>query len=80
MSYPPAAQVNAFYDESERLVRFLVASDRGKFLELFELSARGSDFEIALTRAFGGTFRDLPDLEEQFHTYAVKESAVSSLQ
>ena len=31
MHYPPAAQVDTFYDQSERLVRFLVAADRGSF-------------------------------------------------
>ena len=72
MGYPPAAQVEAFYDQTERLVRFLAAADRAKFLELLDLSARGTPFEQALNRTFGSRFMTLSAFEEQFAAYAVK--------
>ena len=79
MSYPPAAQVETFYDESERLVRFLAAADRQQFLQLLELSASGTAFEAALARCFGASFPTLSALEEKFRAYAVKDAG-SSLQ
>ena len=79
MNYPPAAQVETFYDESERLVRFLVAADRQQFLQLLELSATGVAFEAALARCFSATFPTLTALEENFKAYAVKDAG-SSLQ
>jgi hypothetical protein len=74
MGYPPADKVEAFYDQSERLVRFLVAADRPKFLELLELSARGHSFEAALTRIGSSSFANVSALEEQFAAYAAKDT------
>lgn len=78
MGYPPTDQVEAFYDQSERLVRFLVAVDRSKFLELLSAAARGESFEAAVTRASFNTFGDVSALEESFRRYAVKDADTSS--
>ena len=80
MSYPPAAQVDTFYDESERLVRFLVAADRAKFLELLQLTANGEAFEAALSRAAIADFSSLAALEEKFRPYATKDATAVALQ
>lgn len=52
MSYPPADQVEAFYDQSERLVRFLIAADRARFLELFVPESGALAFDDALEAKF----------------------------
>ncbi|MFN2509589.1 MAG: peptidase MA family metallohydrolase [Chthoniobacterales bacterium] len=77
MSYPPAEQVDIFYDQSERLVRFLVAADRASFLELLELSAAGHALDAALTRTSNGRFANVAALEDQFVAYAAKDAATS---
>ncbi len=74
MPYPSADLVETFYDESERLVRFLVAADRRKFLDFLQLSARGERFDAAIGRAYGVMFRDTAQLEEQFRVYAAKDA------
>jgi len=74
MGYPAADRVEAFYDQSERLVRFLVAADRAKFIALLELSARGQAFESVLAATWGGVFMNLTAFEEQFAVYAVKDA------
>ena len=79
MSYPPAAQVETFYDQSERLVRFLIAADRAKFIELLQLTANGETLEAALPRT-GGAFTSLAALEEAFRPYATKDAASVALQ
>jgi hypothetical protein len=74
MPYPPSEQVVSFYDESEKLVRFLVAADRTSFLNLIEVLAKGASFEQAISQCFGAQFPDLKSLESSFRTYAAKES------
>lgn len=80
MHYPPAAEVETFYDQSERLVRFLVAADRAKFLELFQLTANGEAFESALSRAGIPELSSLIALEEKFKPYATKDATAVALQ
>jgi hypothetical protein len=79
MGYPPADQVEAFYDQSERLVRFLAAADRQQFLELLDLSAKGQTFDSALTRAFGSKFMSSAAFEEQFLAYAAKDATTAAV-
>ena len=74
MSYPPSDQVETFYDQSERLVRFLVAADRQKFLELLAASARGESLDAALSRTFSSLFPNVTALEESFRAYAIKDA------
>lgn len=80
MPYPPAAQVETFYDQSERLVRFLVTADRARFLELLQLAANGDSFETALSRTSSAAFPSLAALEEQFRPYATKDASTVALQ
>jgi len=75
---PPADQVDVFYNQSERLVRFLIAADRQKFLELLELCARGEKFGDALTRTSSASWRDVTELEEKFRVYAAKDATARS--
>ena len=72
MNYPPADQVRTFYDESERLVRFLASSEKTKFLELLELLASGQRLDDALART---NFPPVAELEEKFATYVSKDVA-----
>lgn len=80
MSYPPADQVETFYDQSERLVRFLAAEDKQRLIELLELTASGTSFETALERSFGARFGSVTALEQQFRTYASKDASSSYVQ
>lgn len=73
-SYPVSvAEISTFYDESERLVRFLSTIDKRGFGFFFEALARGSRLETALARGFGARFTDLAALEREFRVYATKE-------
>ena len=80
MHYPPAAQVETFYDQSERLVRFLISADRAKFLELLQLMANGDALETALSRTSNAAFPSLAALEEKFRPYATKDASTVALQ
>jgi hypothetical protein len=73
--YPSDDKVDAFYTESERLVRFLVASDKEKFLELLQLCAAGQPFDTALFHASGALFPSVAELEEKFVAYAAADPA-----
>jgi hypothetical protein len=74
--YPPPGQIDVFYLESERLVRFLAAADRDAFLALIDSVARGESFESALSRHYGARFFDLADLENNFVPYASKNAKI----
>ena len=76
MTYPPSDRVETFYDESERLVRFL-ASDQPSFLALLDALARRQPFESALLRIYAGKFASASAFEEKFREYATKESGTS---
>jgi hypothetical protein len=77
MSYPPSDQVEAFYDESEKLVRFLVATDKASFLSFLDAMGRHQPFESALFQTFGTKFLNVPALEEKFREYAASEFGTS---
>ncbi len=75
LAYPPdAAQVGVFYNESERLVRFLSAADKRGFAVLFESLAKGARFETALAKGFGARFMNLEALDREFRSYAIHET------
>jgi hypothetical protein len=76
MTQPPSDRVEIFYDESERLVRFL-ASEKPSFLALLDALARHQPFESALLRIYAGRFASTSAFEEQFREYATKESGTS---
>ena len=79
MTYPPADQVETFYDESERLVRFLAATDKANFLSFLDAMGRHQPFESALFQSFGAKFLNVAALEEKFREYAASEFGTSSV-
>jgi hypothetical protein len=70
MTYPPSNQVETFYDESERLVRFLAVTDKTGFLKFLDLVGRHQPFESALADSYGVKFATPAALEEKFRDYA----------
>lgn len=77
MKQPPSNNVETFYDESERLVRFLAFTDKPSFLVLLDAIARHQPFESALFRTYGGKFASIASLEEMFREYAAKDAGSS---
>jgi len=77
MTHPPPEHVHTFYDESERLVRFLEATDKPSFLNLLDAVARHQPLETALARIYAAHFATLPALEEKFREYASKDFGTS---
>ena len=69
----PSDHVAIFYDESERLVRFLATTDNRSFLILLDALARHQPFETALSRNYAGTFPNQNVLEEKFREYSTKD-------
>jgi hypothetical protein len=77
MTHPPSERVHTFYDESERLVRFLAATDKPSFLTLLDALARHQPFETVLPRLYSGKFASVSVLEEKFREYASKDFGTS---
>jgi hypothetical protein len=77
MTQPPADRVETFYDQSERLVRFLALTDKASFLTFLDAVARHQPFESALVQSYGGKFLTVAALEEKFREYATKEFGTS---
>ena len=77
MTQPPSDQVETFYNESERLVRFLAFTDKLSFLTLLDALARHQPFDSALSRIYAGRFASTAALEEEFRDYAMKDSGSS---
>src|SRR5256885_14304978 len=73
LTRPPSDNVETFYDESERLVRFLVATDKPSFLTLLDTLGRHQPFEAALPRSYPTKFSTIAVLEEKFRDYAAKD-------
>jgi hypothetical protein len=73
MTHPPSDHVETFYDESEKLVRFLASSDKPTFLALLDALARHQSFETAFARIYVGKFASLAIMEQQFREYAGKD-------
>jgi len=73
ITHPPSENVETFYDESERLVRFLASTDKSSFLTLLDALGRHQPFETAVLRIYGGSFASLSALEEKFREYASKD-------
>ena len=77
MTYPPSEKVHTFYNESERLVRYLDTSDKPSFLKLLDALARHQPFETALAQFYPAQFSAVPALEEKFREYASKDFGTS---
>ena len=76
MTYPASDRVETFYDESERLVRFLASTDKAKFLEFLDALARHQPFDSALAQSYGAKFITVAALEEKFREYASKDASL----
>ena len=70
---PPSDNFETFYDESERLVRFLIATDKSSFLALLDALGRHQPFETALLRTYPTKFPTIAMLEDQFRQYAAQD-------
>ncbi len=71
MTYPAEDdRVFAFYEESQKLVRFLSAADRNGFLAFLEAMGKGALFETAARNHFGNRFLNLDAVEREFKSYA----------
>jgi hypothetical protein len=79
MSYPPAPQVETFYDESERLVRFLATADKTAFLSFLDAVGRHESFESAFARTYSSKFSNVEALEEKFRAYASSTALATTL-
>ena len=77
MGYPPSDQVETFYDESERLVRFLAVTDKASFVIFLDALARHQPFESALAQSYGTRFLGTAALEEKFREFASNELGTS---
>lgn len=75
---PPADQVETFYDQAERLVRFLIATDKASFLTLLDALGRRQPFETAFLRVYAGRFASAALLEERFREYASKDATAAA--
>ncbi len=73
----PNDHVETFYDESERLVRFLIATDKRTFLTLLDSLGKHQPFDAAFARVYAGRFANPSIFEQQFREYAMKDSAAS---
>ena len=73
MTSPPNDKVETFYNESERLVRFLATTDKTSFLSLLDALGRHQPLETALSRYHAGKFQTLAILEREFSEYAIKD-------
>jgi len=63
LTYPPSDRVHTFYNESERLVRFLAETDKPSFLKLLDALARHQPFETALAEFYPTTLSTVSMLE-----------------
>ena len=70
---PPNDRVSNFYNESERLVRFLASTDKRSFLALLDALARHQPFEAALNQSYAGRFYTIAILQQRFDEYATKD-------
>jgi hypothetical protein len=73
LTHVPNDNVETFYDESERLVRFLASEDKTSFLAFLDALGRHQPFETALARSYAGKFPAPAVLEEKFRDYATKD-------
>jgi hypothetical protein len=73
ITHPPSANVHTFYNESERLVRFLAETNKVSFLNLLDALARHQPFETTLPRFYPANFTSVSDLDAKFREYASKD-------
>jgi len=79
LTYPQdVAQVGAFYNESERLVRFLERADKHGFSVFLDAMSKGNRFETALNKGFAAKFISLDALDREFKAYATQQNGFSN--
>ena len=79
VEYPQREQIDIFYNESERLVRFLVSTDPAAFRGFLDAIAQGESFDTALSRNYAGRFADVAALDKEFVPYASKDAVTTGL-
>jgi len=79
VEYPQREQIDIFYNESERLVRFLVSTDPAAFRGFLDAIAQGESFDTALSRNYAGRFADVATLDKEFVPYASKDAVTTGL-
>jgi hypothetical protein len=77
ITHPPSDAVHTFYDESERLVRFLAETNKVSFLNLLDALARHQPFETSLSKFYSANFASVSDLDAKFREYASKDFGTS---
>ena len=78
LTYPAdVTQVPIFYNESERLVRFLCKTDKKGFFRFLEAMAKGNRIETALNKGFAARFINLEALDREFKAYAIQTNGLS---
>ncbi|HEY2140087.1 MAG TPA: hypothetical protein VGH00_08400 [Chthoniobacterales bacterium] len=77
MTSPPNDRVETFYNESERLVRFLAVNDKKNFLTFLDALGRHQPFDAALFQSYGSKYLTTTAFEEKFREYASKEFGTS---
>jgi len=79
VTYPADAdQVPIFYNESERLVRFLNKTDKKGFFAFLEGMSRGNRVDTALNKGFSARFINLEALEREFKNYATQTNGLAT--
>jgi hypothetical protein len=79
LDYPTEVErVPIYYNESERLVRYLMATDKAGFATFLMAMSQGNQFESALGKGFGNRFSRLDAFEQAFKDYATHEHAAST--
>jgi len=76
IDYPdPKAKVEAFYNESERLIHFLYHKHNGmkNLIEFIELQSKGLTFQSALESVYKIPSSHFSEFEQTFIEYATKE-------
>ena len=78
MDYPSETEkVRIFYEESEKFVRFLAATDKPSFLGLLDALGRHQPFERSVLGYYSGKFSSVAALEIRFREYATSEYALT---
>jgi len=79
ITYPAETeQVPIFYNESERLVRFLNKTDKKGFFAFLEAMSRSNRIDTALNKGFSARFINLEALEREFKNYATQTNGLTA--
>jgi hypothetical protein len=79
-AYPSdTVKMITFYDQSEKLTRFLMTVDRKGFSIFMESLAKGNRIETALGKAYPSRFPALDSLEREFKPFAISSVVPSNL-